>query len=157
MAGLSWKEMQRQSIYCDYSRPESRLLRVDPDPFLGAPNVAFLHSQNFNEFLKMKDACLVYFYTPTDKENDWMRGELLTASCSTKRANHAYASVNCYREKELCLANKVTKTPRFNMYSRGFYVGSMRDVTGFTAPIMRQYVEFSPLLTQPKGAEFETD
>ncbi|BFZ13955.1 hypothetical protein BsWGS_16994 [Bradybaena similaris] len=117
------------------------LATTKPDPYFNTRLVHSLNESNFVGFLWTKEAALVMFYNPSDSKSSVFRKDFAIAAGSTKRANHAFAAVNCDKDNQLCHGNNVFNTPTFVLFSKGVYVGSVEDVSKFRANTLRQYVE----------------
>ncbi|CAG5135046.1 unnamed protein product [Candidula unifasciata] len=117
------------------------LLNTKPDPYFNTRLVHSLNESNFGGFLWTKDAALVMFYNPCDSMSSVFKKDFAMAAGSTKRANHAFAAVNCDQQKQLCRVHDVFNTPTFVLFSKGNYVGSVKEVSKFRANSLRQYVE----------------
>lgn len=65
------------------------------------------------------------------------------AAQTTKRANHAYAAIDCQYFPEICDNEAVGNSPLFKLYSRGRMIGFYDEDT--TAADLKKFVETAPV------------
>lgn len=68
------------------------------------------------------------------------------AAQTTKRANHAYAAIDCQYFPEICDNEAVGNSPLFKLYSRGRMIGFYDEDT--TAADLKKFVETAPVHQQ---------
>ncbi|CAG5119312.1 unnamed protein product [Candidula unifasciata] len=96
-----------------------KITPVEEDKFIRSPNVHGLVECNFYSFLNDKVAAMVMYYNPECPDCQRQRAHIIRAAKVTKRDNHAYAAVDCTKEKALCKREGIVRLPTFMLYTRG--------------------------------------
>ncbi|BFZ13993.1 hypothetical protein BsWGS_17032 [Bradybaena similaris] len=117
------------------------------DPYVNSKDVHGLDRHIFHEFLEDKDAALVMFYDAEEPECDWAKKHFIRAAKTTERLNHAFAAVNCVKERDTCVQEGSQDVyPFYKLYSRGNVIDTYRDYRSFMYFTMRRFVENAPLV-----------
>ncbi|BFZ13983.1 hypothetical protein BsWGS_17022 [Bradybaena similaris] len=90
------------------------------------------------------DVTLVVFYNKGSSEVAEFEPIISKAACSTKRARHAYAGVDCTVNNHLCQLNNATKLPLVRIYAKTSCLGQMETLRSLSPEVLRQYVEMAP-------------
>ncbi|BFZ13923.1 hypothetical protein BsWGS_16962 [Bradybaena similaris] len=121
-----------------------QLLGVPTDPFVQSKYVVSLDDSNFWQFLNIKNATMVMFYDPSNMDCYPAAHNLAIAAKDTHRSNHAFAAVDCSRNRALCIDNLAWTLPTFKVFSRLNPVSTVREDPTYTHEQMRQDVEQAP-------------
>ncbi|BFZ11502.1 hypothetical protein BsWGS_14541 [Bradybaena similaris] len=99
--------------------PKPKIIPVEEDKFVKSPDVVGLVECNFYNYLNDKLAAMVMYYNPECPDSERQRAHIIRAAKLNKRANHAYAAVDCTKEKSLCKREGISRLPSFVLYTRG--------------------------------------
>ncbi|CAG5135050.1 unnamed protein product [Candidula unifasciata] len=117
-------------------------LKVTNDPFFSSNLVIGLDTETFPKFLTNKDAVAVMFYDPSLPQSRELEKIVSQAACSTKRAGHAYAAVDCNASRELCMQHNAYNLPMVRVYAKNFCLGEVKK--SVHPDTLRQRVETAP-------------
>ncbi|BFZ25293.1 hypothetical protein BsWGS_28331 [Bradybaena similaris] len=126
-----------------------------PDPFVGTPEVfeapgavyeqirPGLSNHLLFQYLRTKDAVMVFFYEHNDPVSQQLRPTVKEAAQTTQRPNHAYVAVNCKINSDICNRYRICSVPYFKLFSKGRPMGSYKQET--TAADLKRFVETTPV------------
>ncbi|BFZ13928.1 hypothetical protein BsWGS_16967 [Bradybaena similaris] len=136
--------------------PENPLMTVTtrpiPDYYFNVDTVFGLSEVNFDEFVKSHEKTLVMFLQTSSPDSASPAKEFAKASKSASKQRHAFASVDCIEEKQLCCREDANELPMMKLYSNGFTVSSLQYIKDFNADQMKMLVAMAPVLTKPRGS-----
>ncbi|CAG5135051.1 unnamed protein product [Candidula unifasciata] len=122
----------------------------DKNKFLGTHQVMQLDDKSYSNVITHYEKTLVMFYNPFQCDSVFPGMQFASAASANTNKLHRYASVDCSTEKELCLDQKILKTPVFKLYSNGYIISNIGDPDKFNADQMRMLVTMTPVLNQPR-------
>ncbi|CAG5135049.1 unnamed protein product [Candidula unifasciata] len=123
------------------SSPLQRL-KVNHDPFFRSDLVIGLDNTNFTKFINTRDVVAVMFYDSKLPQSRELEKAVSQAACSTKRAGHSYAGVDCSANMILCTQHKATDLPMVRVYSKTYCLGELKNTV--SSDSLRQRVEMAP-------------
>ncbi|CAG5115447.1 unnamed protein product [Candidula unifasciata] len=115
-----------------------------PDPYVGIPEVIALNDRMFDNFIRGKDATMVFFYKKTKENSETAKNSFIKAAQETRREGHAYGAVDCAENRLLCMKQGVydVTLPAFKLYSGGHAI-NMYDYN-MRAEDMKKFMDLAP-------------